>query len=377
MNAVNLSIREGEFVSLLGPSGCGKTTLLRIIAGLESVDEASEGSAILWRGRDFSRIPARERPFNMVFQRYALFPHLNVFENIAFAARLRGEKRDEIRRLVASSLEMVGLAAYSERHIETLSGGQQQRVALARALAARPEILLLDEPLSALDRELRDHMQTELRLLQKKLGMTFIFVTHDQEEALSLSDRVALFHGGRVEQIGPPRDLYDQPASVFTARFIGRRNQLRGKFIAYQNDELLIRLQTGTVIHASTHGARYRNEQRGQLQEGTEMQLFLLPEALHLTAATSSENSARNNRPLPNQLRGRCLQNVFRGEAIEALIEFDGGTKTKIGSGGEDGGTDDSVLRARVDRTQTGLAGQDVLVNFSADAVHAFPAGAQ
>ncbi|MGE0634460.1 MAG: ABC transporter ATP-binding protein, partial [Pseudobdellovibrionaceae bacterium] len=190
LRRLDLQIQEGEFYSLLGPSGCGKTTLMRIISGLET-DFSGE---IYWKGQRIEHLPARQRPFNMVFQKYALFPHLDIFGNLAFGPRLKNKSEKEIRGKAGEVLNLVGLGGYENRLPETLSGGQQQRVALARALMNEPEILLLDEPLSALDQKLREHMQTELRLLQRKLGLTFIFVTHDQEEAMVMSDRIAVMN---------------------------------------------------------------------------------------------------------------------------------------------------------------------------------------
>ena len=217
LEKLNLEIKAGEFFSLLGPSGCGKTTLLRLIAGLET----SSGGQILFKGERIDQLPARQRPFHMVFQRYALFPHLTVFENVAFGLRLKNTPEAQINTRVLESLELVSLTNFENRWPETLSGGQQQRVALARALVNRPEILLLDEPLSALDLKLRERMQGELKTLQQKTGITFIFVTHDQGEALALSDRLAVMNKGKIEQVGTPKEIYEKPASLFVADFVG------------------------------------------------------------------------------------------------------------------------------------------------------------
>lgn len=214
---LSLTIHEGEFFSLLGPSGCGKTTLLRMIAGLEF---PSEGEIFLHEKR-IDQVPAQERPFNMVFQKYALFPHLSVFENVAFGLKIKKIPATEVKERVESALQLVNMASFGDRKPETLSGGQSQRVAIARALVNRPQILLLDEPLSALDQKLREHMQNELKELQQKLGLTFIYVTHDQEEALALSDRIGVMNHGRLEQVSAPRDLYHQPGTLFTAQFVG------------------------------------------------------------------------------------------------------------------------------------------------------------
>jgi spermidine/putrescine transport system ATP-binding protein len=221
---VTLEVKAGEFFTLLGPSGCGKTTLLRIIAGLELPDKGR----ISLGGEDITRLPANKRQVNTVFQSYALFPHLSIFENVAFGLRSRRFPQEEIRRRVHRRLEMLGLEEMAERRPHQLSGGQMQRVALARALVNEPEVLLLDEPMSALDAKLRGQVQVELRRLQRKLGRTFILVTHDQAEALVVSDRIAVMRAGRVVQYGTPEDVYDEPRSRFVAEFLGAANLLEG-----------------------------------------------------------------------------------------------------------------------------------------------------
>jgi spermidine/putrescine transport system ATP-binding protein len=217
---LQFSIQTGEFFSLLGPSGCGKTTLLRMIGGLET---PSQGEIHL-DGARIDHLPANQRQFNLVFQRYALFPHLNIWENVAFGLQVKGIKGKDLANRVDEALSLVQMQRFADRNIETLSGGQQQRVALARALINRPKVLLLDEPLSALDLKLRQQMQIELRALQRRLGNTFIFVTHDQEEALTLSDRIAVMNQGVVEQVGTPQEIYEYPKSLFVASFIGSMN---------------------------------------------------------------------------------------------------------------------------------------------------------
>ena len=224
VNAVSLSIRDGEFVSLLGPSGCGKTTMLRMIAGLLPADRG----AILLDGADITRIPPHRRDVGVVFQNYALFPHLTVAENVAFGLEARGVSRDEIRRQVPASLDLVRMSEFAQRPVTALSGGQQQRVAVARALAVKPKLLLLDEPLSALDRKLRETMQIELRRILRAQGITAIFVTHDQDEALVMSDRIAVMNAGRIEQIGTPAQIYEHPASAFVLEFVGLSSRLSG-----------------------------------------------------------------------------------------------------------------------------------------------------
>jgi spermidine/putrescine transport system ATP-binding protein len=222
---VDLAVRPGEFLSLLGPSGCGKTTLLRLIAGFESPDSGK----ILLGGADVTRTPPHERDVTQVFQSYALFPHMTVAQNIAFGLRMDKVPRPEIDRRVAEVLEMVSLVGHERKKPRQLSGGQQQRVALARAIVLKPKVLLLDEPLSALDAKLRAAMQLELRQLHQKLGMTFIFVTHDQSEALTMSDRIAVMNRGKIEQIGPPMEVYLRPRSEFVAGFVGQANIWSGE----------------------------------------------------------------------------------------------------------------------------------------------------
>jgi spermidine/putrescine transport system ATP-binding protein len=219
---VSLEIGEGEFFSLLGPSGCGKTTTLRMIAGFETPD----AGRVLLQGSDVTTTPANRRPVNMVFQQYALFPHMTIYDNVAFGLKMRGVPRGEHRPRVTELLRIVSLEGYERRRPRQLSGGQQQRVALARALVNRPAALLLDEPLGALDVKLRKQMQLELKRIQHELGTTFVYVTHDQDEALAMSDRIAVMNGGRVEQLGTPRQVYEQPSTEFVADFIGSLNVL-------------------------------------------------------------------------------------------------------------------------------------------------------
>jgi len=229
---IDLCVRKKEFVTLLGPSGCGKTTTLRIIGGFEL---ASEGQ-VLFEGKDIAHLPPYKRAVNTVFQKYALFPHLNVHDNIAFGLKLKKVPKAEINKRVDAMLDLVNLRGYGKRHVDALSGGQQQRVAIARSLINEPEVLLLDEPLGALDLKLRKEMQLELKSMQQRLGITFIYVTHDQEEALTMSDTIVVMNEGTIQQIGDPKTIYDEPANAFVADFIGESNILRGTMI---KDELV------------------------------------------------------------------------------------------------------------------------------------------
>lgn len=227
LNDVNLQVRKGEFVTILGPSGCGKTTLLRLIAGFQT---ASEG-VITMSGKEITQTPPHKRPVNTVFQKYALFPHLNVYNNIAFGLKLKKLPSATIEKKVKQALKMVGLTDYEDRDVDSLSGGQQQRVAIARAIVNEPEVLLLDEPLAALDLKMRKDMQMELKEMHKSLGITFVYVTHDQEEALTLSDTIVVMSEGKIQQIGTPIDIYNEPVNSFVADFIGESNILNGTMI--------------------------------------------------------------------------------------------------------------------------------------------------
>ena len=224
IDGMNLYIRDGEFITLLGPSGCGKTTTLRIIGGFETADEGS----LFFDGVEINDVPAYKRHINTVFQKYALFPHLNVYENIAFPLRLKKKPEDEIKKRVTEMLKMVALSGFENKSVSTLSGGQQQRVAIARALISHPKVLLLDEPLGALDLKLRKDMQNELKTIQQAIGITFVYVTHDQEEALSMSDTIVVMADGEIQQIGTPTDIYNEPKNAFVADFIGESNIIDG-----------------------------------------------------------------------------------------------------------------------------------------------------
>lgn len=269
---LNLAIREGEFLSFLGPSGCGKTTALRMLAGFE---QASEGEVLI-DGRVVNGVPPYLRPVNMVFQQYALFPHMNVAENVAYGLNQRRPRpsRSDIATDTAQALQMVRLAGFENRRVWEMSGGQQQRVALARAIVNRPKILLLDEPMAALDKKLRHDMQIELKSLQRELGITFVLVTHDQEEALSMSDRVCIMNQGQIAQIGTPEDLYDRPASRYVADFVGRSNFIHATVTGTE----------GEFLHAEgPEGLAFRARSLGPQPVGAQILLSLRPEDIRLT----------------------------------------------------------------------------------------------
>jgi spermidine/putrescine transport system ATP-binding protein len=247
---VSLEVAPGEFLTLLGPSGCGKTTLLRLLAGFET----PETGAILISGRDMAGLPAYRRPVNTVFQHYALFPHRTVAGNVAFGLEMAQRPRPEIDSRVLRALEMVRMAGLAERRIDQLSGGQKQRVALARALVLEPEVLLLDEPLAALDLKLRKEMQVEVKNLQERLGTTFVFVTHDQDEALVMSDRIAVMNDGRIEQVGGPEEIYERPRTRFVAEFLAVRNVLRARAIGTSPQGVRMRTEGGLDLLATDDG---------------------------------------------------------------------------------------------------------------------------
>jgi len=270
VDAVDLGIGRGEFVTLLGPSGSGKTTLLMMIAGFV---EPSAGE-ILLDGRPITPLPPERREFGMVFQGYALFPHLTAAENVAFPLRVRGVARAESERRVKEAIQLVKLGGFERRLPRQLSGGQQQRVALARALVFRPRLLLLDEPLSALDKKLRGELQDELKSLHQRVGLTFIYVTHDQEEALSMSDRVAILHHGKLKQVGSPGELYERPATRFVADFLGRSNFIRGKVAGFQ----------GGGFRYSAGGERFVQADPQPPAEASEVLIALRPEKIQISA---------------------------------------------------------------------------------------------
>ena len=300
LDDVSLFIRKGEFVTILGPSGCGKTTLLRILAGFET---ASEGE-ILLEGSDITQTPPHQRPMNTVFQRYALFPHLNVYDNIAFGLKLKKTKDNIIENKVRRALKMVGMTDYEHRDVNSLSGGQQQRVAIARAIVNQPQVLLLDEPLAALDLKMRKDMQMELKEMHKTLGITFIYVTHDQEEALTLSDTIVVMSEGVIQQIGTPTDIYNEPENCFVADFIGESNILNGTMI----EDRLVRFM-GTEFKCVAEG----------FGTNAPVDVVISPEDIYIMAHT--ENA---------MLHGRVSSCIFKGVHYEMTVQLPNGYELMV-----------------------------------------------
>lgn len=294
LDNVNLRVKKGEFVTILGPSGCGKTTLLRLIAGFQT---ASEGE-IKIAGQEITQTPPHKRPVNTVFQKYALFPHLNVYDNIAFGLKLKKMPKQTIEKKVKASLKMVGMTDYEYRDVDSLSGGQQQRVAIARAIVNEPEVLLLDEPLAALDLKMRKDMQMELKDMHKSLGITFVYVTHDQEEALTLSDTIVVMSEGKIQQIGVPTDIYNEPINAFVADFIGESNILNGTMLR----DKLVRF-AGVEFECVDEG----------FGENVPVDVVVRPEDWYIFPVSDAA-----------QLVGEVQSSVFKGVHYEMTVVVDG-----------------------------------------------------
>jgi spermidine/putrescine transport system ATP-binding protein len=292
LKSIDLYIRENEFITLLGPSGCGKTTLLRILAGFESKDSG----IVKFDGNIIDDMPPHERPINTVFQKYALFPHLDVFNNIAFGLKLKKIPKDEIEKAVKDALKLVKLEGFESRNIKTLSGGQQQRVAIARAVVNKPRLLLLDEPLAALDLKLRQDMQYELKEMQRALGITFVFVTHDQEEALTMSDTVVVMNEGEILQIGTPQDIYNEPKNRFIASFIGESNIIPGIMLK----DYLVKFE----------GYEFECVDKG-FKKDAEIEVVLRPEDIELKPANGGIN-------------GVVTDIIFKGVHYEIIVDVNG-----------------------------------------------------
>jgi spermidine/putrescine transport system ATP-binding protein len=325
VDRLTLEIRRGEFFSMLGPSGCGKTTTLRMIGGFEMPTEG----VVRLDGQDVTDLPAYKRNVNTVFQSYGLFPHLSVYDNVAFGLRRKKVPAKEIERRVLEALELVSLAGYGKRRRSQLSGGQQQRVALARALVNRPQVLLLDEPLGALDLKLRKQMQLELKRIQKEVGITFVFVTHDQEEAMTISDRIAVMNNGRIEQLGRPEDVYERPATVFVAEFLGASNLLEGTYRGIDSGWGQVDLANGVKIRIPVDQ---------DLRAGESIRVGVRPEKIHVLPVGTEPSATQNM--VPATLRsavfaGVSFQYFFQTSEGREMTAFDrnstGGAVAKPG----------------------------------------------
>jgi spermidine/putrescine transport system ATP-binding protein len=299
----DLDVKTSEFITLLGPSGCGKTTLLRIIAGFEKPDTGT----ILLDGKDLLALPAEKRKVNTVFQSYALFPHLTVFNNVGFGLKIKNIKSRELETRVMQALEQVKMKEFAQRYPHQLSGGQQQRVAMARAIVNRPRILLLDEPLSALDARLRREMQIELKKLQREIGISFIFVTHDQEEALSMSDRILVMQEGKIAQLGTPRQVYEEPENLYVARFIGDINFFPGQISkTFDTDQ----------VEVTIFGQQIKAQTERQFQPGDKVVLLLRPEDLRLYEQRPEDIKT---------FAGNIVERSYRGSTLDTLVRLDDG----------------------------------------------------
>ncbi|EFF0770119.1 spermidine/putrescine ABC transporter ATP-binding protein PotA [Escherichia fergusonii] len=306
---LDLTINNGEFLTLLGPSGCGKTTVLRLIAGLETVDSGR----IMLDNEDITHVPAENRYVNTVFQSYALFPHMTVFENVAFGLRMQKTPAAEIAPRVTEALRMVQLESFAQRKPHQLSGGQQQRVAIARAVVNKPRLLLLDESLSALDYKLRKQMQNELKALQRKLGITFVFVTHDQEEALTMSDRIVVMRDGRIEQDGTPREIYEEPKNLFVAGFIGEINMFNARVLERLDEQR---------VRANVEGRECNIYVNFAVEPGQKLHVLLRPEDLRVEEI-NDDNEAEG-------LIGYVRERNYKGMTLESVVELENGKMVMV-----------------------------------------------
>lgn len=333
VDGVSFRIPSGSFFSILGPSGCGKTTLLRMIAGFEAPNEGD----ILIKGRSVLALPPNRRNVKLVFQHLALFPMMNVEENIAYGLRCKGMAKDEIARRTADVLERVGLPDAHRKDVGQLSGGQKQRIAIARCMVLDPDVLLLDEPLGALDLKLREHMKIELKMLQSRFGTTFLYITHDQSEALVMSDRVAVMNDGRFEQVGEPRELYHDPKTAFVAGFVGDSNRWPGRVLDRDPAGMRVETRSGPIFTADATD--------GELEKGDAVDVFVRPESIAVTRGEGGEGmgsqdpggginrrTGRIEGVLFNGANTRILARTAAGDRIEADLP-QGGTETSLGNG--------------------------------------------
>ncbi len=320
LDSINLYINDAEFLTLLGPSGCGKTTTLRIIGGFQKPTSGD----VLFDGKRINDLPPHKRQVNTVFQKYALFTHLNIYENIAFGLRISKVPEDEIRRRVEEALSLVNLSGYEHRSVNSLSGGQQQRIAIARAIVNRPKVLLLDEPLGALDLKLRKSMQMELKKIQREVGITFVYVTHDQEEALTMSDTIVVMNGGKIQQIGTPTDIYNEPKNAFVANFIGESNIIDGTMV---RDRLVT--FAGHTFPCLDSG----------FGENAPVDVVVRPEDLHLTT------------PEEGHIRGVVESVIFKGIHYEMMVKS-------------------PTFTWKVQSTQSRAVGQEIGMTLTPDDIH-------
>ena len=341
VDRVSLDVTPGEFLSLLGPSGCGKTTTLRMLAGFEQPDEGS----ILISGEEVAGVPPHKRDVNTVFQQYALFPHMNVWDNVAFGPRSRKLPENELKAKVDEMLEIVRLGEFAKRRPAQLSGGQQQRVALARALVNRPSVLLLDEPLGALDLKLRQAMQIELKRIQRDVGITFVFVTHDQDEALTMSDRIAVMTQGRIERLDTPDAIYERPASVFVAGFIGSANLLPCKVVDVNGDAVTTQLAVGPTIVGAGGGRNF--------VPGSASTVMVRPERIELS--TTEPDAA-------GRLQAVVTESIFQGASSKVIVRSNGG-----------GPTTELIAHVEADRGPAPRTGDHVWVSWSPNAAFLLP----
>jgi putative spermidine/putrescine transport system ATP-binding protein len=315
VNDIAAAIAPGEFFSLLGPSGSGKTTTLMMVAGFVRPDSG----AILVDGKDIAAVPPQKRGFGMVFQNYAIFPHLNVFENVAFPLRARHWPKDAVAERVTWALDLVRLGRFADRDSRQLSGGQQQRVALARAIVFHPHVVLMDEPLGALDKNLRFAMQVEIKEIQQRLGMTVLYVTHDQEEAMSMSDRIAIMNHGRIDQVGPPGEVYERPTNPFVGRFLGEANLIDGTVMAEGGEIARLRLPSGPELRAP------RDNSFAPGGSGAPGSLFIRPERVEIAPGTATSAD-----PSANVLAGKVRRCSFLGNILRYAVDIDGGASITV-----------------------------------------------